>query len=48
MISLFKKTIIRVSFETLMAQLMTALTNEGFAMSGITDFQQEFQAKLVV
>ena len=46
MISLFKKTVIRVSFEALMAQLITALTNEGFTVSGITDFQQEFEANL--
>ena len=29
-----------------MAQLITAFTNEGFTLSGITDFQQEFEAKL--
>jgi uncharacterized protein (DUF302 family) len=46
MINLFKKTIIRISFEALLIQLRTELDKEGFVISGITDFQKEIQDRL--
>jgi uncharacterized protein (DUF302 family) len=44
----FKKSIIRVSFESLVDQLKAELDKEGFEISGTTDFQQVFMDKLSI
>lgn len=46
MMTLLKKTVIKISFDSLMAQLVNALDNGGFVISGITDYQQVFFEKL--
>lgn len=46
MINLFKKTTIRISIEALLVQLRTELLKEGFIVSCMTDFQQEFMDRL--
>lgn len=46
MISHFRKTSIKISFDTLVDQMKSALDREGFVVSGETDFQQQFQDRL--
>lgn len=44
--TLLKKTVIKLSFDSLMDQLGDALDKGGFVVSGITDYQQVFLEKL--
>lgn len=46
MLGLFKKTIVKIAMEALVEQLKGELAKEGFTITGVTDFQQEFQDKL--
>jgi uncharacterized protein (DUF302 family) len=42
----FKKTIVKTSLESLIIQLKGELAKEGFTLTAVTDFQQEFQDRL--
>ncbi len=46
MTHVFKKTIIKSSLESLIVQLKEVLAKEGFTITGVTDFQKEFQDRL--
>ena len=46
MINHFRKTTIKISFDTLVDQLKNILVREGFVITGVTDYQQQFMDRM--